>query len=270
MSTLFASFVDAAAAERAAGALLDHGALDSDLSVIANEAYNSIRAPAANLKAVDAERSAKSGLSTTTSGDVAAGAVKGATVGLGVGIVAALTAMFVPGIGIIIGGGALATALAGGTATVLAGGAAGGVVGYLHDQGVPAEVATRYNADFVAGGAILAVTLPNPNLSSGEIEAILTKYGAANVATYNSSAMPSGVASPAKVPLATDNATGDPLVISPDVVIDVPETTHAIVDAQTGETHVVTTSEVDPVTGKVIEAAMIDPLTGFERPISRE
>src|ERR1044072_7730332 len=148
MSTLYASFTDASAAERAVGALLDQGAVAEDLSIVANEAYNSVRAVNANVRAMEAENSAKGGISTTTPADVAVGAVKGAGIGLGVGVAAALVSIFVPGLGLIMGGGALATALAGGAATMLAGSAAGGVVGYLRDQGVPDELATRYSTDF--------------------------------------------------------------------------------------------------------------------------
>jgi len=277
MSTLYASFVDAAAAERAAGALLDRGAVAEDLSIVANEAYNSARSINANAKALDAEHGAKIGLSTTTPGDVAAGAVKGAAIGLGVGIAAALAAVFLPGVGLVIGGGALATALAGGAATTLAGAAAGGVAGYLVDQGVPMEMATRYSADFVQGGAILAVAIPTGNMPTGVVEETLVKYGANNVATYNSVRVADPAVAPPKVPLMTDNPNIDPIAVPAAMVpnqsvMGVPADPHVVVDASTGEARVVATqvapTVVDPVTGVPVAAAAVDPLTGVERPIA--
>src|SRR5688500_11923729 len=100
---------------------------------------------------------AKSGISTTTGADGAAGAVKGAGLGLGVGIAAALAALAIPGFGLVLGGGALATAAAGAAGATAAGALAGGVEGFLKDQGVPDDVLTHYNDTFMQGGAILAV-----------------------------------------------------------------------------------------------------------------
>jgi hypothetical protein len=273
MSTLYASFVDAASAERAAGALLDNGAMAADISIIANEAYHTARAQA---NAIEAENAAKGGISTTTPSDVAAGAAKGASIGLGVGIAAALASIFIPGLGLILGGGALATALAGGAATVLAGGAAGGVVGYLHDQGVPDEAATRYSSDFVAGGAILAVAIPTGSMLTGEVEAILAKYGAANVATYysNRAVVDTPAVAVTQEPLVVNNPNIDPIattVVEP--LIEQPAmSTHTVVDAATGEARVVATqiqpTSVDPVTGVPIAAVAVDPLTAVERPLA--
>lgn len=276
MSTLYASFVDAGNAERAAGALLDQGALPGDISIIANEAYNSIRAVNANQKAMDAEIGAKTGISTTTPGDVAVGAVKGATIGLGVGVAAVLASIFIPGLGLIFGGGAFATAVAGGAATILAGGAAGGVVGYLRDQGVPEEMITRYSDDFVSGGAILAIAVPSGALTSGEIEGILVKYGAMNVATYNSAKLlinDPTVEAP-KVPLVVDNPNIDRLAVTAVDVVETPVTEAKItevIDASTGQARVVATqvqpTAVDPVTGVPVAAVAVDPLTQVERPV---
>src|SRR5205085_9990716 len=85
----------------------------------------------------DNDLSAKTGLSTTTPADAGVGAAKGAGIGLGVGVLAALASIFVPGFGLVAGGGALATAIAGAVGTTAAGAIAGGVHGYLKDQGVP-------------------------------------------------------------------------------------------------------------------------------------
>lgn len=274
MSTLYASFVDASAAEKAAGALLDQGAASADLSIVANVTPTSVHAVNANEKASDAEHSAKTGLSTTTAMDAATGAAKGATVGIGVGIAAVLASLFIPGLGLVIGGGALATALAGGAATIAAGGAAGGVVGYLKDQGVPEEMVTHYSNQFQQGGAILAVAIPTGSMRSVEIEAYLLKYGASNIATYNSSqARVDQVVQAPQVPLVVDNPNIDPIAVSPSVaVVDVaPVRTTTVIDAATGESRVVHT-QLDtvvtyPETGMPITVAQVEPVTLFERPM---
>lgn len=129
------------------------------------------------------ELSAKSGISTTTAADAGAGAIKGAAVGLGVGIAALVASLLIPGVGLVLGGGAMATALAGMVATTGAGAVAGGVVGFLKDQGVPEEAITVYRDTFDRGGAILAVAVP-AEFNRADIEAILAKYGATNVEMY--------------------------------------------------------------------------------------
>lgn len=129
------------------------------------------------------ELKADHGITTTTGADAAKGAAKGAGVGLGVGVLAAVASLFIPGVGLVVGSGALATAIAGAAATTAAGAAAGGVAGYLKDQGVPEDVLVTYNQTLDDGGAILAVT-PNAKVSTTEVEAILAKYGATNADAY--------------------------------------------------------------------------------------
>lgn len=196
-NTLYASFSTTSDAERAAGALLDHGVRQEDISFVANESYrqpaSSVDSPqgvvtysdptdvSAIKEANEAEAAAKSGISTTTSQDVMAGAAKGVGIGAAVGVAAALAAVFLPGIGWALGGGALATALAGAAATTAAGAAAGGVYGFLKDQGLPDEVVSSYTDTLVQGGAILAVTCPSNDVDQGTIQGILAKYNATNV-----------------------------------------------------------------------------------------
>jgi len=96
---------------------------------------------------------ATAGIRTPTTGDAASGAVKGAGVWLGVGAAAALASLLVPGVvdlfikslarfgvlasllvpgvGLVMGGGALASAIAGAAGAVAAGAVAGGVTGQL-------------------------------------------------------------------------------------------------------------------------------------------
>lgn len=82
------------------------------------------------------------------------GAVEGAVAGgvLG-GILGAAAALLLPGIGPVVAGGVLATALGG----AAVGAAAGGILGALTSMGVPEEEARFYESEFQAGRAILTV-----------------------------------------------------------------------------------------------------------------
>jgi hypothetical protein len=126
--------------------------------------------------AYDAESAGKKGITTTTIEDAADAAKKGALWGLGVGALAAVAALAVPGFGIILGGGALAAASGALAASAGAGAVAGGVVGYLKDQGVPAHDIPHYQKAVESGGAILAVQVDES--ARGPIEELLRKYGA--------------------------------------------------------------------------------------------
>ena len=199
--TIYASFADVSMAEKAAGALLDHGVDEDAISLVAHEsAYRdrkdfaahtatleerrSFTPPAADSAEIDEELDAKTGLTTTTPGDAAAGAVKGAAFGLGAGALAAAASVILPGFGPVLGGGALATAIAGAAGATAAGAVAGGVYGFLKDQGVPEDHAMKYEEAYQAGGAVLSVTLPSNDVDRMEAERILAKYGASNVGAY--------------------------------------------------------------------------------------
>ena len=136
--------------------------------------------------AYDAERAAKAGVSTTTITDAAKGAAKGVGFGLGVGALAAVASIAVPGVGLVLGGGALAAAVAALAATTGAGAVAGGVVGYLKDQGVPADQIPVYQKAYEGGGALLSVVLEDE--TTANVEAILAKYGATDVRPVKSEA----------------------------------------------------------------------------------
>ena len=118
-----------------------------------------------------------------TGHDVAHGVAKGAGIGFGVGAVAALVTLLIPGVGLVVGGGTLAaaaTALAAGTG---AGAIAGGVTNVLKNQGLSDEAAARYAGTYEEGGAILAVTVTNPD-NRASIEQILRANGARELETH--------------------------------------------------------------------------------------
>ncbi len=192
MKTLYASFADVKMAEHAAGALLDQGVKQTDLSIVSKNSTSSGESGLMGFKdpaklpniTNPSETTAKSGITTTTKEDAAAGAVKGAEIGLGLGVVAALASLLVPGVGLVVGGGALAIALAGTAGTAAAGAVAGGVTGYLRDQGVPHDAVNEYHGIYEKGGAILALNTPSGKVDQVESEAILNKYQASLVRVY--------------------------------------------------------------------------------------
>jgi hypothetical protein len=234
--TIYASFADTALAEKAAGALLDHGVKKEDLTVICNQteidneptyqaqdvdvtpgappvyaadgtlgtSANYVEAgtyaesePATMVESdVDendaadrwdkSDSSAKEGISTTTGADAGVGAAKGAGIGLGVGALAALASVFVPGVGLVLGGGALAMAIGGAAGSTVAGGAAGAVTGYLKDQGVDQQIAQHYEDGVENGGAFIALTIPSGDVDEAKAGDIMSKYGATNVNAYAS------------------------------------------------------------------------------------
>ncbi len=238
MSHLYASFADASLAEKAAGALLDYGVRQEDLSLVAHDDYGTTRqtygaetagteyseypvapvgmmgagigsgialpgtigaydtavAASGDMNPLDqggpdspasnADLSAKQGLSTTTPEDAGEGAVKGTGIGLGLGILASLAALAVPGFGLVLGGGALAAAIGATALTAGAGAIAGGVTGYLKEQGVPGEAAERYHGTVAGGGAVLSINLPSGQVDQATAQQVLSKYGAADVNAY--------------------------------------------------------------------------------------
>jgi hypothetical protein len=165
-------------AEKAGGALLDHGVKSEHLSIVFPEGYT-----ATEHDEHDPEKKAEHGITTTTGADAGSGAAKGAGIGLGAGVLAALAAVFIPGVGLVLGGGALALAIGGAAGATAAGAVAGGVTGYLKDQGVPESEVERYTNTLAGGGAFLTVTPIDEKIDYATIESVIRKYDG-TVATY--------------------------------------------------------------------------------------
>jgi len=127
------------------------------------------------------EPTAASGISTTTGGDAAKGALEGAGIGLGLGVILGLAAIAIPGIGLVAGAGALVAGLA--AATGAAGGIAGGVYGYLSDMGLPPETARRLSEHLRAGGPVLSIEVTDA-VPPEEIVGLLRKYGATSAEAF--------------------------------------------------------------------------------------
>ena len=175
-TSTYATFTDPQMAEKAAGALLDHGIRSEHISILFPEGYGENRPNTAE-ESAEAEGIAKTGITTTTAADAASGSAKGATVGLAAGTLAALAAIFIPGVGLVVGGGALAMALAGTAATTAAGAVAGGLTGYLKDQDVPPESIQHYTTVLREGGVIMVVSPTDEGIDTSEIVSVLSKYG---------------------------------------------------------------------------------------------
>ena len=174
MSTsLYANFPDAAQAEKALGALLDRGATVTDLTAFFPPGYFSDEDPA-----VSDVAKAVAGVTTTSPADAASGAGKGAGMGLGVGALAALASLMIPGFGLVTGGGALATAMIGLAGATAGGAVAGGVAGFMQDQGVPERIALDSEAAWKNGHALLVVQCPTGKLGEFEVREIFSKYHA--------------------------------------------------------------------------------------------
>lgn len=225
-TTVNAIFDSVDAAEKAGGALLDHGVKPKDLSIVGphgEPVSSSVSGPvstdagtgvaqtsdrfgadalgthpeyhASAAKADDnaydnlasqenehnPEDAAKAGITTTTPADAGHGAAVGTGVGAGLGTLAALASIFVPGFGLLAGGGALAIALGGIAASAGAGAIAGGVTGYLKDQGMDDARAKEYGDAISGGGVLLSVQIRDEGTAEDEVRAILTKYGASRV-----------------------------------------------------------------------------------------
>jgi uncharacterized membrane protein len=140
MKTVVGAFPSMAEAERVARDLEEMGIDKDEISVIAgNEsgAHNEyLKKPAST----------------------GAAAASAASFGGGVGIVAGLIALAIPGVGPIIAGGALATVLTG----LGVGAAAGGLIGAFTNMGVSHEEAPLYQEAVRRGGVVVAVHVSDP------------------------------------------------------------------------------------------------------------
>jgi hypothetical protein len=160
-------------AERALSALKDHGVGGNELSVVR-------RSDGAGLPQV--ENLADGAITPTSAGDVVAGALKGGAAGLAVGILAGAAMLTIPGVGPILAAGPIAAALGASAIATAAGATVGGVVGYLVDQGVPEQAATRYSTAVDRGDILVAVR--SPSISTTDAMLMLRKYGATEIESH--------------------------------------------------------------------------------------
>ena len=174
METIFARFDDYKLAEKAVGALLDHGMKQDDIGLITR--------PHKDIEGKH-EGHAKHGITTTTASDAGVGAAKGAGVGLVVGTVAAVATLLIPGFGLVTGGAALVTAIGAAVGTTAAGAVAGGVTGYLKDQGMDEPAARSYEEAIKNGGALVTLHLPSEKVTRLDAEKVMAKYSVVTISS---------------------------------------------------------------------------------------
>lgn len=173
MKTIAATFDDVNRAADAMGALMDHGVEEHNLDLVANMSRGEMLV---KRKHNDYADRATEGITTTTTADAVEGAKKGGMVGLAAGALAGLASLVIPGYGLVIGGGALATAIGSAIGAGAAGAAAGGVTGYLVDMGVDQKVAKDIDSIIENGGGLLTVLVSHQGAVG--VEKILIKYKA--------------------------------------------------------------------------------------------
>lgn len=171
MKTLVASFDNVDRAADAMAALIDHGVDPINMDLVANESAGQMMIKRKQNEYVD---KATSGITTTTAEDAKEGAKTGGAAGLGLGALVSLASLVIPGYGIVLGGGALATAAAAAIGTGAAGAATGGIVGYLRDLGADAQVAKDFDEIIKNGGGVLTITGSHQAMTG--IRKILSKY----------------------------------------------------------------------------------------------
>ena len=128
-----------ATVDRAADALVGAGFSASDISVLLPENLGG--------KAIGTEKATKA------PEGAAAGATSGAVVGGGLGLLAGIGALPIPGVGPFIAAGPIMAALAG----MGVGGTVGGIAGALVGLGIPEYEAKRYEGLVQKGGILLSV-----------------------------------------------------------------------------------------------------------------
>lgn len=169
VKTIVGSFDSFNEAHQVANDLRAAGFLDSDISIVANNASGEYR---------DDERVVPATDNRTDPDDTSAaakGAVTGAVVGGGAGLAASLAGLAIPGIGPIIAAGPIVATLAGaGTGAV-----AGGLLGGLVDLGVPENDAQYYAEAVRRGGAL--VTVRADESRANEVIDILRDHGAVDI-----------------------------------------------------------------------------------------
>ncbi|HBB33667.1 MAG TPA: histidine kinase [Cyanobacteria bacterium UBA8803] len=115
----------------------------------------------------------------------AAGAASGAALGGLGGLLVGLGALAIPGIGPVLAGGALATALATTAAGGAIGAAAGGLTGALVGLGIPEERARFYNDRVTHGDYLVMVDGDDDELRRAQ--AILSRHGIREWGVYDTS-----------------------------------------------------------------------------------
>jgi hypothetical protein len=161
MKTVAGVFASIADAEKVARQMEGFGIPRQDINIVAgNDAH----------RHDEYLKKAKSGSEGTASA-----AASAASFGGGVGILAGLAALIIPGVGPIIAGGALATVLTG----LGIGAAAGGLVGAFVNMGISHDEAGLYEEAVRRGNIVLAAQVDDP--LEPEVVQLMDEHGARDI-----------------------------------------------------------------------------------------
>jgi hypothetical protein len=138
-TSVFGIYTTREGVERATDSLIHSGFSTSDISILLPENLGP--------RSIGAEKGTKA------PEGAAAGATTGAVLGGGLGLLAGIGAVAIPGLGPFIAAGPIMAALAG----VGVGGAVGGVTGALVGLGIPEYEAKRYEGHLKKGGILISV-----------------------------------------------------------------------------------------------------------------
>src|SRR5580704_10564887 len=161
MRTIVGVFTSLVEAERTERDLKNLGIPRENISIVAGNDANRHK-----------EYLEKAKLASTSTG---AAAAAGASFGGGVGLVAGLVALMIPGVGYVVAGGALVTLLA----TLGVGAAGGGLIAAFREMGVPHEQAPIYEEAVRRGAVMLMVDVDSAR--ENDALAIMVRHGARNL-----------------------------------------------------------------------------------------
>ncbi len=162
-------------AEAALTELRDAGFPLSTVSIIAKDTNGQ------GIAGVDVDR--KVGTGNKADDGVKTGAATGGVLGGLTGLLVGLGTLAIPGVGPVIAGGAIATALATTAAGGAIGAAAGGIVGGLAGLGIPEDRAQVYSDRFTKGDYL--VIIDGTEAEIRQAEAILKRRGIEEFAIYD-------------------------------------------------------------------------------------
>lgn len=162
-----ATFNHAEDAEMAIAALRGLGAIERDLTVLHSQDLS------VNEQARDAPPQVVPG---SIVGAASVGAIWGLVVGIVVGCLLAAGDLFVPGIGLVTGRRADATAILGIIATTTAGAVFGAVIGYLKDLRAPGMEQQDLFKVLKGGGAVIYLDVPSGEVDSAKAGEIILRY----------------------------------------------------------------------------------------------
>ena len=126
-------------------------------------------------------RDVRSDDNTDAATGATAGASAGAVVGGGVGLLASLGMLAIPGVGPVVAAGWIIATAAGAAAGAAAGGATGGLIGALTSAGVSKEHANVYAEGVRRGGALVTARVDEAFVTV--TEDIMRRHGRVDVGT---------------------------------------------------------------------------------------